>query len=156
MADTHHPATSERGVVEVRGDASGLAQDIVAGNHRLRADEPASLGGSDTGPTPYDLLLAALGSCMSMTLRMYARRKQWPLHEVSVRLRHDRIHARDCEQCETREGRIDHIDVELHVGGPLDAAQRLRLLEIAGMCPVHRTLTRELHIVERLAGDDVA
>jgi len=139
------------GTVIVTGDASGLAQDITVGRHRLSADEPLASGGTDTGPDPYDLLLCALGSCTSMTLALYARRKQWPLRAVTVRLRHSRIHAADCETCETREGQLDRIEREVELVGDLDEGQRARLLEIANRCPVHRTLKSEIDIQTRLA-----
>ena len=132
--------------VVVRGGGQGFAQEITVGPHRLAADEPAAAGGGDTGPDPYGLLLASLGSCTSMTIGLYARRKQWPLEGVTVRLRHSRIHAADCSECETREGMIDRIEVDLELAGPLTDAQRARLLEIAGRCPVHRTLTSEIDI----------
>ena len=132
--------------VIVRSDALGFAQEIVVGPHRLAADEPTAAGGADTGPNPYDLLLASLGSCTSMTVGLYARRKQWPLEAVTVRLRHGKIHAADCGDCETREGMIDRIEVQLELAGPLTEGQRARLLQIAGRCPVHRTLTSEIDI----------
>jgi len=132
-------------------ELEGLTQRIVAGRHEWRADEPAALGGADAGPTPYDLLLASLGACTSMTLRMYARRKGWPLESIAVRLLHDRIHASDCEDCETKDGRIDRIEKVLALRGELDDGQVERLLEIADRCPVHRTLTNEKRIVTRLA-----
>jgi uncharacterized OsmC-like protein/alpha/beta superfamily hydrolase len=137
----------EEGLVVVAESGEGrLAQTVRSGRHRLRADEPASLGGDDLGPGPYDLLLAALGACTSMTLRLYAERKQLPLARVSVRLRHDRVHAKDCADCETREGRVDEIRREVILEGELDEAARARLLEIADKCPVHRTLTHEVKI----------
>jgi len=139
------------GTVIVTGDASGLAQDITVGRHRLTADEPLAAGGTDAGPNPYDLLLCALGSCTSMTLALYARRKQWPLRAVTVRLRHSKIYAVDCETCETREGQLDRIEREVELVGDLDETQRARLLEIANKCPVHRTLTSEIEIQTRLA-----
>jgi uncharacterized OsmC-like protein len=140
------------GVVEVvESTAGGLAQVVTVGRHSLMADEPAEAGGADLGPGPYDYLLIALGTCKSMTVRLYARRKGWPLERVAVRLRHGRIHAQDCLECETREGRLDHIEAELELTGPLDAEQRARLLEIADRCPVHRTLTSEIVIRTRLA-----
>jgi len=142
---------TEPWTVTVHGSAAGFAQQIAAGRHRLTGDEPISVGGTDTGPTPYDLLLAALGSCTSMTLAIYARRKGWPLEAVTVRLRHSRIHAVDCENCETTEGLLDHIDCEVELTGPLSGEQRARLLEMANKCPVHRTLTSEIHIQTRLA-----
>jgi uncharacterized OsmC-like protein len=130
----------------------GLRQEIEAGPHRLAADEPVEDGGTDAGPSPYGLLLAALGSCKAMTMRLYARRKQWPLTGVTVRLEHTRIYAKDCETCETREGHIDHIECEIELEGPLTAEQRERLAEIAERCPVHRTLTSEIEIITALRG----
>jgi putative redox protein len=138
--------------VVVRGDARGFAQEITLGRHRLTADEPAGVGGGDTGPDPYGLLLASLGSCTSMTIALYARRKQWPLEAVTVRLRHSKIHAADCAECETREGRIDRIEREVELAGALSDEQRGRLLEIADRCPVHRTLSSEVDIRTRLGG----
>ncbi len=137
--------------VIVTGGATGFAQEIETGGHRLRADEPVEAGGTDAGPSPYDLLLAALGACTSMTLSMYARRKQWPLEGVTVRLQHMRIHAQDCAECETKEGRLDRIEREISLTGPLSTEQRARLLEIANRCPVHRTLVSEIDIRTRLA-----
>jgi putative redox protein len=135
--------------VVVRGSAAGFAQEIHAGAHRLHADEPVSAGGTDTGPSPYDLLLAALGACTSMTVAMYARRKAWPLEEVTVHLRHSRIHAADCAECETKEGMLDRIERDIHLEGPLTIEMRSKLLEIANKCPVHRTLTSEIDIKTR-------
>jgi putative redox protein len=126
-----------------------LAQEIAVGRHRLAADEPVADGGTGTGPNPYDLLLAALGSCTSMTIGMYARRKQWPLESVRVRLRHSKIHAEDCENCETKVGKIDQIERDVELVGALDEDQRARLLDIANKCPVHRTLTSEIAIRTR-------
>ena len=140
--------TEARGVV-VRGSASGFAQEIHARRHRIVADEPVSAGGKDTGLSPYDLLLAALGACTSMTVGMYARRKTWPLEEVTVHLRHSKIHATDCAECETKEGMLDRIERDIHFAGPLIEEQRSKLLEIANKCPVHRTLTSEIDIVTR-------
>jgi putative redox protein len=137
--------------VVVRGAATGFAQEIEIGKHRLGADEPVSGGGADTGPTPYDLILAALGSCTSMTLGVYARRKGWPLESVTVRLSHSRIHAEDCANCETKEGRLDQIDVVIEVAGDLSEEQRRRLIEISEKCPVHRTLQSEIVIRTRIA-----
>lgn len=128
-----------------------FAQDVYAGRHRLRADEPVAAGGSDTGPSPYDLLLAALGACTSMTVRLYADQKKIPLERVSIELKHDKVHAADCSECETKEGRIDRIERSITLDGPLDAAQRAKLLEIANKCPVHRTLHSEVWIPTRLA-----
>jgi len=136
--------------VVVRGRAGGLRQDIEAGGHSLVSDEPVDLGGTDAGPTPYDLILAALGSCTAITLQMYARQKGWPLDGIEVRLGHAKIHARDCADCETKDGKIDRIEREIVLRGALDEAQRARLLEIADRCPVHRTLTSEAKISTRL------
>ncbi|MGH8632738.1 MAG: bifunctional alpha/beta hydrolase/OsmC family protein [Burkholderiales bacterium] len=135
-------------VTETR--AGKFTQAITVGKHRLLADEPLSAGGTDTGPSPYDLLLAALGACTSMTVRMYADLKQLPLDKVTVRLRHDKVHAQDCAECETKEGKIDRIEREIELEGELDDAQRTRLLEIANKCPVHRTLHSEVWIPTRL------
>lgn len=136
--------------VIVWGERSTLAQQIAAGPHRLKGDEPESVGGTDTGPSPYDFLLAALGSCTSMTVGMYARKKNWPLERVTVWLRHSKIHAKDCSECETREGMLDRIERDVRFEGPLSADQRSRLLAIANKCPVHRTLTSEINIRTRL------
>ena len=138
------------GEVAVWGDAAGFAQQIAVGSHRLKADEPISVGGTDTGPNPYDLLLASLGACTSMTVAMYARRKDWPLESVTVRLRHSKIHAADCDECETRDGLVDRIERDIELGGALTEEQSSRLLEIAGKCPVHRTLTSEINIRTQL------
>jgi uncharacterized OsmC-like protein/dienelactone hydrolase len=128
-----------------------FAQLVSAGQHRLRADEPLAAGGDDSGPGPYDLLLAGLGACTSMTVRMYAERKNWPLARVTVDLKHGKVHADDCAECETREGRIDRIERVLTLEGDLDETQRQRLLEIANQCPVHRTLHSEVWIPTSLA-----
>jgi putative redox protein len=141
-----------RDIVFVRETGAGkLQQEITIGPHHLRADEPVSSGSDDSGPSPYDLLTAALGACTSMTLRLYAERKQIPLERVRVNLRHDKIHAQDCGECETKEGRIDRIERVIELEGDLDDAQRARLLEIADRCPVHRTLHSEVLIPTRLA-----
>jgi uncharacterized OsmC-like protein/alpha-beta hydrolase superfamily lysophospholipase len=121
-------------------------QSVVAGKHRYLADEPVSVGGNGSGPSPYEYLLAGLGACTSMTIRLYADLKKIPLKQVSVRLRHDKIHAVDCENCETREGKIDRIDREIRLAGDLSDDQRKKLLEIADKCPVHRTLHSEIDI----------
>jgi putative redox protein len=144
-------ADTEPGAVLVRETGQGdFQQEVIVGPHRLLADEPPAVGGTDTGPTPYGYLLAGLGACTAMTLRMYANRKKWPLERVSVTLTHDKVHAEDCADCETRDGRIDRIDRELDIEGPLDAEQRARLLEIADRCPVHRTLHSEIWITTAL------
>jgi putative redox protein len=135
------------GTVVIRETRRGLfQQDVVAGTHRLLADEPVKAGGLDSGPSPYDLLLAALGACTSMTLRLYAERKQLPLARTQVTLRHEKIHAADCAECETKEGKIDRIERAIALDGDLDAEQRARLMEIADKCPVHRTLKSEIDI----------
>ena len=141
---------SGEGWVIVDGAAGGFSQEITAGKHRFRSDEPTSVGGAETGPNPYDLLLAALGACTSMTLAMYARRKQWPLEHVTVRLRHSRSHAQDCAACEAGDARLSVIDRRIELRGSLDADQRARLLDIANRCPVHRTLTSETTIKSQL------
>ena len=135
--------------VIVRGDAAAFAQEIVVGRHHLIADEPVGVGGKDMGPSPYDLLLAALGSCTSMTISLYARARKLPLKSVSINLRHSKIHAADCRDCETREGKIDRIEREIHFEGTLIDEQRKKLLEIADKCPVHRTLKSEIDIQTR-------
>lgn len=127
--------------------------EIQAGQHALVGDEPEEVGGDDSGPTPYDLLLSALGSCTGMTLRMYADRKEWPLDETIVRLSHDKIHAKDCESCETDAGKVDRITREIDVRGDLTATQRERLLEIANKCPVHRTLHSEIEVQSSLRAE---
>ena len=139
-------AAATDGAVIVSGAADGFAQEIVAGGHRFHSDEPTSAGGTDSGPTPYDLLLGAMGSCASMTLAMYARRKRWPLERVTVRLRHSRVHAEDCASCETEDAKLTVIDREIELDGPLGEDQRERLLAIANRCPVHKTLTSALTI----------
>ena len=140
---------SDVGGVVVRGSASGFSQEILAGRHRMTADEPASAGGTDTGPSPYEFLLAALGACTSITLGMYARRKGWPLEEVTVNLRHSKIHASDCADCEAKNEMLDRIDRDIHLAGSLTMEQRSKLLEIADKCPVHRTLTSKIDIRTR-------
>ena len=132
--------------VVVQGTADGFRQDVVVGKHSLVADEPVSAGGGDAGPDPYDYLLIALGACTSMTVGLYARRQQFPLENITVSLRHSRIYANDCEECETKEGMLDRIDVEVELTGSLSAEQHAKLMEIAAKCPVHRTLTSEINI----------
>jgi putative redox protein len=137
--------------VVVRGNASGFLQEVVSGAHHLQADEPVSAGGSDAAPGPYDYLLVGLGVCTSMTVGLYARRKQWPLENITVSLRHSRIHAKDCEECETKEGMLDRIETEIELTGSLSSEQRAKLMEIAAKCPVHRTLKSEINIRLRAA-----
>jgi uncharacterized OsmC-like protein len=136
--------------VTVSGGSTGLLQHITVGRHRLVGDEPVEEGGEDAGPNPYDFLLAALGTCTSMTVSLYARRKGWPLEGVKVHLVHSKVHAVDCASCETKEGMLDRIERGPTLLGPLSDEQRTRLLEIANKCPVHRTLTSETHIRTRL------
>jgi putative redox protein len=142
---TSTPGPARDDVVVVTESGAGpYGQRIIAGGHQLVADEPAAIGGADSGPTPYDLLLAGLGACTAITVRMYADRKGWPLRQTTVRLRHRRIHATDCAYCETRTGQLDQIDRELQFEGELTDDQRARLLGIAERCPVHRTLHSEV------------
>lgn len=136
--------------VVVRGDASGFLQEIAVGPHTMLSDEPVDAGGTDRGPTPYDLIAAALGSCTSMTIALVARRKQWPLESVQVQVRHSKVHAADCASCETKDGRIDRLDRTIVLTGPLTGEQRQELLRIADRCPVHRTLTSEIQILTTL------
>ena len=139
-------------MVVVRETRAGQFQQTVSiGPHRMLADEPVAAGGEDTGPGPYDLVLAGLGACTSMTMRLYADRKSLPLERTTVTLKHNKIHAQDCAECETREGMLDQIERVIAMEGNLDAEQRKRLMEIAEKCPVHRTLTSEIHIVTRAA-----
>lgn len=142
--------STKRDQAVVQGSAKGFAQQITVGRHQLQADEPTALGGADTGPDPYGLLIAALGACTSMTISLYARRKQWSLEVVTVTLRHSKIHAADCTDCETKDGMLDRIDLEVELQGDLTDEQRARLIEIANKCPVHRTLTSEIDISTRL------
>lgn len=141
---------STEGTVIVTETGTGTyTQEIIAGEHRLTADEPRPVG-DDDGPTPYDLLLAGLGACTSMTVRMYADRKDWPLRQVRVTLRHSRIHAKDCAECETTIGWISQIDREIELTGDLDDGQRQKLMDIAERCPVHQTLTGQVRISSTL------
>jgi uncharacterized OsmC-like protein/pimeloyl-ACP methyl ester carboxylesterase len=150
-AQPQRVAGEQDGVVVVRGGGPGLAHQVTARGHTWPADEPLEAGGTDTGPTPYDLLLSSLGACTAMTLRLYAERKGWDLGEVEVRLRHDRIHAEDCAGCDTTTGYLDRITRQIQVGADLDAEQRGALTRIADRCPVHRTLGSQLHIATELA-----
>lgn len=149
------PAGAPEGIVRIsEADAAGFLQDISAGpRHHLLADEPESYGGSDLGMSPYQLLAAGLGACTSMTIRMYARRKKWPLTHVEVDVSHDKVHAQDCEDCEGKGARIDRFTREIRLSGDLSDEQRDRLLEIADKCPVHRTLETANRIETTLAAD---
>jgi putative redox protein len=129
----------------VRGGVANFQQQIIAGKHQFIADEPVSTGG-DAGANPYDYLLAALGACTSMTIGLYARRSRFPLENVTVSLWHSRVYAADCEECETKQGMLDRIDVEVELTGPLTPEQHARLMQVAARCPVHRTLTSEINI----------
>jgi putative redox protein len=144
LEDDQPPAIIPDNHVLVRTGRTGYQTEIIANGHRFIADEPIAVGGSGTGPNPYDYLVTALGACTSMTLRMYADRKNWPLDEIVVRLKHEKMHAADCHECETREGKIDVIERQIELVGPLDFAQKQRLVEIADRCPVHRMLHGEI------------
>ncbi len=144
----------EHGLVLVRETHGGkFQQEILSGPHRMLADEPVKLGGLDSGPGPYDYVLAGLGACTSMTIRLYADFKKIPLTNVSVRLSHDKIHVKDCETCDTKTNTVDHIERAITLEGPLDAEQRQKLMEIADKCPVHKTLELkiDIHTVEKPA-----
>jgi putative redox protein len=150
IANPAGPQPKDSPDVIVRGTARDFLQEVVTGKHHLRADEPVSYGGSDAAPGPYDYLLTALGACTSMTIGYYARRKQIPVENITVSLRHNRIHANDCEQCETKKGMLDRIDLQVELTGSITAEQRAELMAIAAKCPVHRTLKSEIDI--RLQG----
>ena len=143
--------TDEREWITASVGPSGYRTVITAGPHRFDADEPTALGGTGTGPTPYELLLGALGSCMAMTLRMYADRKRWPLHGVRIHLRTERAHEQDCEKCEQEEVGLPRIARRIELAGPLSDEQRDRLHQIADRCPVKQTLQRGL-VVETVTG----
>jgi putative redox protein len=145
------PEDTPEGEVIVEGKTTGFLQRIQARHLTFSADEPLDKGGTNLGPNPYELLLAGLGACTSMTLKMYAGRKEWPLDAVRVTLRHDRVHAQDCEDCEKETGMIDVIDKKLELEGDLSDEQRDRLLDISARCPVHRTLLNEIKIRSELA-----
>jgi putative redox protein len=150
-AGVAEPAAAS-GTVVVTGAGEGLFPQLISAHgHRMRADEPVEAGGSDSGPGPYDFLLAGLGACTAMTLRMYAERKKWPLENAHVTLRHGKVHAADCADCETKAGMLDQIERIVRLDGPLDVEQKARLMEIADKCPVHRTLTSEINIESRMA-----
>jgi len=129
---------------------NGFITSVQTGRHQFLADEPISFGGKDLGPTPYDLLGAALGTCTAMTLNMYARHKKLPLESVTVDVKHTRIHANDCEDCEKTDGKVDVLNRAIELEGDLDEKVRQRMLEIADRCPVHRTLENEIKVVSKL------
>jgi uncharacterized OsmC-like protein len=143
---TNEHSSDKPADVVVRGNAREFLQEVVTGRHHLRADEPVAYGGTDAAPGPYDYLLTALGVCTSMTIGLFARKKQMPLENITVSLRHSRIHAKDCEQCETKEGMLDRIDLDIELTGPLTSDQHSHLMAIAAKCPVHRTLKSEIDI----------
>lgn len=155
-ADRVEAALPEGAVRVVERGTGAFTVDIRAGIHQWVSDEPASVGGEDLGPGPYDLLTAALGACTAMTLRMVARQKKWPLDKVTVDLAHSKVHAKDCAECETRDGKVDRIERVITLTGALDAQQRQRLIEIADKCPVHRTLHSEVLVVTRAGDADTA
>jgi len=150
METTVSPATDSTNLnpphVVVRGNAREFLQEVVTGRHHLQGDEPVNDGGKDAAPGPYDYLLISLGVCTSMTVGLYARRKQIPLENITVSLRHSRIHARDCEECETKEGMLDRINLKIELTGALTGDQHSRLMAVAAKCPVHRTLKSEIDI----------
>jgi len=150
--DAKAPPQAAAGTVVVSEAGEGIFPQLISAHgHLLRADEPVEAGGTDSGPGPYDFLLAGLGACTAMTLRLYAARKKWPLENAHVTLRHAKIHAEDCAACETKSGMLDRIERVVRLDGPLDAEQKARLMEIADKCPVHRTLTSEIRIETRMA-----
>lgn len=145
MEINQNPAAAAPDVI-VRGNAREFLQEVVSGKHHLRADEPVSYGGKDEAPGPYDYLLIALGVCTSMTIGLYARRKQIPLENITVSLWHSRIHARDCEDCETKEGMLDRINLSIELTGTVTPEDHSKLMAVAAKCPVHRTLKSEIDI----------
>ena len=138
--------TQEPRTVVVEGPTTGFRTEVQVAGHHLTVDEPVPVGGSDAGPSPYEMLLAALGSCTAMTLRLYADHRKWPLERAVVKLRHHKVHAKDCVDCETKPAKMDVVDRVLVLEGPLDDAQRAKLVEIAERCPVHQTLGGTIHV----------
>ncbi len=136
--------------VVTSSDLGKFAQQITIGPHELTADEPVAFGGNDLGPSPYDFLLASLGACTSMTLKLYASSKKIPLEKVIVHLTHEKTYAKDCEDCENKDSKIDHIERKIELQGQLSQEQREKLLDIANHCPVHRTLTSKILITTSL------
>jgi uncharacterized OsmC-like protein len=140
--------------VSVDSELSGYVQNISIGPHLLQADEPREAGGTDSGPNPYELLMAALGACTSMTVRIYAERRRWPLQGVHVRLAHAGVHAEDCANCEGAAPMVERIDVTILLRGNLSEAQRQRLMDVAAKCPVHRTLSQRVQISTRESAEE--
>ena len=140
--------------VVVHGDGRTFLQEISAGTHRFQADEPASFGGTEAAPDPYDYLMASLGACTSMMVGLQARKRRWPLDKINVSLTHSRIHAHDCEECLTKDGMIDRIEVTVELLGPLTSEQRAELMKTAASCPIHRALTHEINVRVRAVESD--
>ena len=136
--------------VSVEGPATGFRTEVEVGGHRFVVDEPAAVGGSDKGPTPYEMLLAGLGACTAMTLRIYADRKKWPLERARISLIHRKVHAQDCVDCPTKPAKMDVVDRVITLEGALTEEQRAKLLEIAERCPVHQTLNSKIQVNTRL------
>ena len=145
------PTDKEPAHIVVHGGPKNFQQEVTAGKHHLVADEPVNVGGGDAGPDPYDYLLTSLGVCTSMTVGLFARRNKWPLENVTVSLWHSHIHAKDCEECQSKDGMLDRIDVEVEMTGSLTVEQRAKLMDVAAKCPVHKTLTSEINIRLRSA-----
>jgi len=135
--------------VEVSGPVTGFRTEVEVGGHRLLVDEPVAVGGTEAGPTPYEMLLAALGACTAMTLRLYADRKKWPLRRARVSLQHRKVHVQDCAECDQKPARMDVVDRVITLEGDLTDEQRARLLEIAERCPVHQTLQGNIQVNTR-------
>ena len=153
VATNHLTKVPEPHVV-VRGTGRNFVQEIRADNHRFQADEPISFGGTDIAPDPHDYLMAALGACISMMTGLHARKMKWPLEKIEVSLRHSRIHAQDCEECVTKDGMIDRIDIGIELTGPLTSEQRAALMHTARNCPIHRALTHEINVRLRAVNSD--
>ncbi|RPH73015.1 MAG: OsmC family peroxiredoxin [Myxococcaceae bacterium] len=145
------PASQEPRSVVVSGPATGFRTEVEVGGHRLVVDEPLAVGGADQGPTPYEMLLAGLGACTAMTLRLYADRKKWPLERARISLRHRKVHAQDCVDCETKPAKMDVVDRIITLDGSLTEEQRAKLLEIAERCPVQQTLGSKIQVNTKLA-----
>ena len=149
------PRNLARPHVIVRGSGHTFLQEISAGTHRFHADEPASVGGTDAAPDPYDYLMASLGACTSMMVGLQARKRRWPLDKINVSLTHSRIHAHDCEECLTKDGMIDRIEATVELTGPLTSEQRAELMKTAASCPIHRALTHEINVRVRAVESDL-